>query len=195
MAIYAPGIRRGKNKLANSKRDVVAVLQLTAMVDMFTVLVVFLLQNYATTNQILPLSDQIALPQAEQVKELRPSYVVVLDKGEVSFNEEKLGILNEGTSNTSWVFAPLKDKMVEALKIAAEADKNVIIDQLKKMNLNPEDDETLERNTGFRVTIQADETVDFLDIKKLMYTLTEAGIKEMNFAVVKKADPNFGAGT
>ena len=35
------------------KRDVTALLSLTAMVDMFTVLVIFLLQNYNTTGEIL----------------------------------------------------------------------------------------------------------------------------------------------
>ena len=35
------------------------------------------------------------------------------------------------------------------------------------------------------MTLQADENIDFLSIKKVMFTLTEAGIKEINFAVVQ----------
>ena len=45
MAIYVPGKRDRRGVRAGAKRNVVAVLQLTAMVDMFTVLVVFLLQK------------------------------------------------------------------------------------------------------------------------------------------------------
>lgn len=187
MAIYAPGIRKGR-RLANEKRDVIAVLQLTAMVDMFTVLVVFLLQNYATTNQILPISDQIVLPQAQQVKELRPSHVVILSKGEVIFNEDKLGLLKDGTSTDDWTYMPLKNKIEEILELAKDIDENIVVEQLKKMSLKQKEDPTLKQNMNFRVTIQADESVDFLDVKKIMYTLTEAGVKEMNFAVVQQPD-------
>ena len=188
MAIYAPGIRKGK-KLSQTKRDVVAVLQLTAMVDMFTVLVVFLLQNYAATDQILPVSEQIILPQAKKVRELKPSHVVILSKGEVQLNESNLGLLSEGTSKEEWVFMPLKDKMVELLQRAEEGGDNFLIAQLKKMNLEEKDEDYI-RKTPFRVTIQADESTDFVEIKKIMFTLTTAGVKEMNFAVIKAPDLN-----
>jgi hypothetical protein len=56
MPIHPPGERFRYSRLLRKKkgkRDVAAVLQLTAMVDMFTVLVVFLLQNYNVTGQVL----------------------------------------------------------------------------------------------------------------------------------------------
>ena len=36
-----------------------------------------------------------------------------------------------------------------------------------------------------RITVQADKSVDFLTIKKVMFTLYEAGAAEINFAVMK----------
>ncbi len=187
MAIYSPGIRKGKS-IVNIKRDVIAVLQLTAMVDMFTVLVVFLLQNYAVTDQILPISEQIILPQAKEVRELKPSHVVVLSDGEVRLNENKLGVLRDQTSKDQWVFLPLRNKMIELLRRAEKGGDNFLITQLKKMNLEGKDEDFI-RKTPFRVTIQADETTEFVDVKKIMYTLTEAGVKEMNFAVIKSPEP------
>ena len=41
MPIHVPGKRNKRNKKVGGKRSAVAVLQLTAMVDMFTVLAVF----------------------------------------------------------------------------------------------------------------------------------------------------------
>ena len=190
MPIYAPGLRQKGRHVQSSKRDVVAVLQLTAMVDMFTVLVVFLLQNYAVTNQILPISEKIALPQAKEVKELKPSHVVIISDGIVTLNEDVLGALSEQTSETDWVFPPLKDKMEELLQISREGGSNFLLAQLKKMNANPED-ESLIKQAPFRVTIQADENTHFLEVKKIMYTLTSAGVREMNFAVIKTPDINF----
>lgn len=186
MPIYAPGLRKGRH-VQSSKRDVVAVLQLTAMVDMFTVLVVFLLQNYAVTNQILPISEKIELPQAKVVKELKPSHVVILSEGIVSLNEDVLGSLSAQTSEKQWVFSPLKEKMEELLRVSAEGGSNFLLAQLKRVQQDPED-ESLTKGAPFRVTIQADEETNFLDVKKIMYTLTDAGVREMNFAVIKTPD-------
>ena len=65
MAIHVPGLRDRHGKVGGGKRSAVAVLNMTAMVDMFTVLCVFLLQNYATTNQILPMPDKVELPRGQ----------------------------------------------------------------------------------------------------------------------------------
>ena len=186
MPIYAPGIRKGRY-VQSTKRDVVAVLQLTAMVDMFTVLVVFLLQNYAVTDQILPISEKIILPQAKAVKELRPSHVVILSGGKVTLNQDVLGNLQgegSGEGKDNWVFAPLKEKVQELLKQAKDGGENFLIAQLRRMNLDDKD-ENFAKRTPFRVTIQADESAKFASVKKIMFTLTEAGVKEMNFAVIK----------
>ena len=186
MAIYVPGVRKG-SRLKNFKRDVVAVLQLTAMVDMFTVLVVFLLQNYAATNQILPISEKIDLPKAKEVRELKPSYVVILSDGFVTLNEEVLGSLSEGTSDTDWTYLPLKEKMTELLTLAEQGGSNFLLAQLRQTAKNLSD-EGIVNKAPFRVTIQADLNTEFVDVKKIMYTLTDAGVQEMNFAVLKKVE-------
>ena len=163
-----------------------AVLQLTAMVDMFTVLVVFLLQNYAVTDQILPISEEISLPQATQVKELKPSYVVTYSDGNIVLNSKNLGSLSEKTSQSNWVFLPLKEAIEELIERTNQegAVSNFLLAQLRRVNTDDKDEDFVTK-TPFRVTIQADEDDDFLSIKKIMFTLTEAGIKEMNFAVIK----------
>ena len=38
------------------------------------------------------------------------------------------------------------------------------------------------------MTIQADKAIDFLTLKKIMYTVTEAGVFEINFAVLKREE-------
>ena len=39
-----------------------------------------------------------------------------------------------------------------------------------------------------KITIQSDKDIDFLTVKKVMYTVSEAGAGEINFAVIKKSD-------
>lgn len=174
MAIYTPGKRYKRSQRgAGQKRSAVVVLQLTAMVDMFTVLVVFLLQNYASTNQILPISDQIALPQATSVKELKPSLVVVLSKDYLSFDEKRLMSFRQIQASSKWVLDPL----VPPIKAAIE-----------KMSQSGEGkDADLKGQTPkhYKMTLQVDKDIDFLSVKKVLYSLTEAGLKEINFAVIK----------
>lgn len=181
MAIYVPGRRNKKNKIGGGKRNVVAVLQLTAMVDMFTVLVVFLLQNYASTNQILPISEQVSLPTATSTAELTPSLVVILSKkAGLRFESQTLASFNAVKNQDSWMIQPLREKIQAAIirkKIEAKVKAST---QSKPKVLSKE---TVIYNFE-RMTLQADESIDFLTIKKLMYTLTAAGIKEINFAVV-----------
>ena len=88
MPIKVPGHRDRHGRMGGGKRSAVAVLQVTAMVDMFTVLAVFLLQNYNTTGQVIQLNDEVELPQAEAVKQLKPSNVVVISEEDIKLNNE-----------------------------------------------------------------------------------------------------------
>lgn len=180
MPIHVPGYRSRKNKHLNAKRNVVAVLQLTAMVDMFTVLVVFLLQNYASTNQILPISDAVQLPKATSTDLLSPSFVVVVSLKSLQFQGKKIIDFNTIKQQDEW--------MIQPLKVAIE---QIIIKEKKKQNFSIE--RIVDKSIGSlkkihtfeKITLQADESIDVLTIKKIMRTLTAAGIKEINFAVTQ----------
>ena len=177
MPIHVPGFRTRKNKLKSTKRNAVAVLQLTAMVDMFTVLVVFLLQNYASTNQILPISDNIVLPKATSTEQLIPSFVVVLSKEKLTFNGEDVISFEKIKSQEDWMIDPLGEAVSKAIaEKKNEAKVNIAApSSLEGVKLLPFE----------KMTLQADEEIDFLTIKKVMYTITEAGVKEINFAVMQ----------
>ena len=99
-----------------TKRNVVAVLQLTAMVDMFTVLVVFLLQNYASTNQVLPISDTVVLPKATSTAKLKPSFVVVLSKEQLTFNGQDIAQFSQIKRQKEWMIEPLKEVIMKAVE-------------------------------------------------------------------------------
>ena len=83
MAIYAPGIRDRRGYMKAGKKSLVVSLSLTAMVDMFTVLAVFLLQNYKVEE--IQLKKTVPLPQATAVKKLRPAHVVVVTQDQIFF--------------------------------------------------------------------------------------------------------------
>ncbi|MGE0762522.1 MAG: ExbD/TolR family protein [Bdellovibrionales bacterium] len=191
MAIYIPGKRDRHGHAKAAKRSAVAVLQLTAMVDMFTVLVVFLLQNYATTNQILPIEDSVALPDASAVKELKPSNVVVLAPEGVRVNNTPVATIEAVKASEDWLIPEMKTK-IEELISEGEKKKKTLGAQLRQAVTEAKDDTKKEEEVDdFRkITIQADKMIDFLSVKKVMYTATEAGIYEINFAVIKVPGEN-----
>ena len=82
-------------------------------------------------------------------------------------------------------FPKLKELLTEALaKSKAEAEgklQNKIRDAVE----NTKGESTDDANAWSKVTIQSDKSVDFLTIKKVLYTVTEAGAGEINFAVTK----------
>ncbi|MEK2687569.1 ExbD/TolR family protein [Bdellovibrio sp. GT3] len=195
MAIFKPGERHRYHNILSKrkgKRGVTAVLSLTAMVDMFTVLVIFLLQNYNTTGDILYMPKEVTLPKAASVKELKPAHVVTISNKEIVLDRDVVATFDEvqATGADDWNIPKLKEQLTAALaKSKAEHEAKLqnkirnAVDQTKGQSNNPEDD-----NAWSKVTIQADKGMDFLTVKKVMFTVTEAGAGEINFAVIKNSN-------
>lgn len=189
MAIYPPGKRDRHNKsIRSTSRTVVASLSLTAMVDMFTVLVVFLLQNYNTTGEVLYLPKEVQLPKASSIKELKPAHVVTVSEKEVLLDNVRVASFDEVKGQTDWMVKPLYDKVVDVLKQDEINYQNGLKKQLQDVvsGAKKQGEELAKPESRKKVTVQADKGIDFLSIKKVMYTATEAGVVEINFAVIKK---------
>lgn len=188
MAIYVPGKRNRHGRVGGGKRSSVVVLNMTAMVDMFTVLCVFLLQNYATTNQVLPMPEKVDLPAAHEVKELRPSLAVAISNDGIVLNNVKLADFRAVKEQEDWTIKALQEAIEKQIK-DGESKKVTLGNQLRSaVNEAKQNQKAPPEVDEFRkITIQADKSVDFLTVKKVMFTVTEAGIQEINFAVLKKA--------
>lgn len=187
MPIKPPGKRNRHGRLTAGKRSVVAVLSLVAMVDLFTVLVVFLLQNYATTGEVLEIPEGVELPQAKSVKDLKPANVVILSKDGVRLNDDQVVTYNVVQSDQDWVVDELKNRVVKLIE-EGEKEKLKLGSRLKNAVSNIKDEKEEELDKFRKMTIQADEKIDFLTLKKVMFTVTEAGIYEINFAVLKRLE-------
>ena len=187
MAIYVPGKRdpRHRNRLQSAKRTIVVGLSLTSMVDMFTILVVFLLQNYSSTGEIIYIPKDVKLPKASQVKELKPAHVVILTTKDLILDKETITTLDEVKNQKDWLIQKLKDRLVVALQSDEVNSKKALSQPLKGPGTQPTPVPEESKN---KVTVQADREMDFLTIKKIMFTVTEAGASEINFAVQKRED-------
>jgi biopolymer transport protein ExbD len=186
MPIHVPGKRSRNGKLRSGKRSAVATLNMTAMVDMFTVLCVFLLQNYATTNQVLPMPEKVDLPAAHETRELKPSNVVVISNDGIVINNVKIADFHTVKEQEDWLIRPLIETVQKSIQ-DGEAHKQSLGSQIQAaVNEAKQIQKSNETDDFRKMTIQADKNIDFLTIKKVMFSVTEAGIQEINFAVMKK---------
>jgi len=189
MAIQIPGKRNRHGRVGAGRRSAVVALNMTAMVDMFTVLCVFLLQNYATTNQVLPISDKVELPAAHEVKELKPSNVVIIAEDGISLNNIKVADFRAVKEQEDWMVQSLADLLVKTIEDGEKKKKSLGNQIRTAVNQAQQGQKPADDLDDFRkITIQSDKSVDFLTVKKIMYTVTEAGMHEINFAVLKKPD-------
>ncbi len=188
MAIYVPGRRDRHNRPSGmrGKRSVIAMLSLTAMVDMFTVLAVFLLQNYQTTGEVIELSDDVILPKAAKVRELKPSTVVVISKDHILVDKVAVATIAEIKSLPEIEVLPnLQARIQDAFKMLEEKGRLAALSQIKQAVNTARGVEPAKVEDFKRVTVQADKVMDAGTVKKVMYTLAEAGASEINFAVLR----------
>lgn len=191
MAIYRPGERfRYHNILSKrkGKRTVVALLSLTAMVDMFTVLVVFLLQNFSGEQQMLQLHKDIELPKAKAIKELKPAFVVTVTNKDVLIDQTVIGQTDVVKASTEWMIQPLFVEMQKALQQAKSDYETKLQNRIRDVVQSARGAQEEKPDSWNKVTIQADRNMDILTLKKVLYTITEAGAGEINFAVLKERE-------
>ena len=188
MAIFRPGQRHRYHNILKRKgggRSVTAMLSLTAMVDMFTVLVIFLLQNYNTTGEILYIPKEVILPKAARVNELKPSLVITVSSKEVLIDREPVATFAEVLAAKDWVIPNLRDKTRVLLERAKAEQEAKLQNRLKNVVDKTLGKEVDDPNAWRKVTLQADKAIDYLTLKKIMYSIYEAGGGPINFAVAK----------
>jgi biopolymer transport protein ExbD len=188
MPIHPPGERFRYSRLLSKKkgkRSVVAILSLTAMVDMFTVLVVFLLQNYNATGQVIYIPKEVTLPKAERIKELKPAVVVTISTKEILLDHATMVSYEQLHTQQDWMIEPLRVALVAALQKAKQEYEINLQKKLQSAVESARGESEKDQAPWNKVTVQADKGIDFLTVKKVMYTVTEAGAGEINFAVTK----------
>lgn len=78
------------------KRNMVADLLLTALIDAFSILVIFLLMSFSSTGDILFLSKDTELPKAQLASELERNPVVRIEADKM-FVEDRLATVDQLT--------------------------------------------------------------------------------------------------
>jgi biopolymer transport protein ExbD len=148
-------------------RHEVAKLNLTSLIDVFTILVFFLLVNSANP-EVLSTPKQIELPASVVEDKPRETVVVFVSPTEIT-------VQGKPVAQVADVLA-MKGDDIPAIRVQLEQASQSVIGM--KTKLAAESNE---------VTILADKTVPFTVIKRVMSTCTSQGYGRISLAVVQKA--------
>lgn len=167
------GINRKKGGHGGRKATF-ASLQLTPMIDMFIVVLIFLLMNFSG-DVILFVTRDVKLPFAEIVEKLEKAPVIA-----ISFpaDDPNGGVITLDGSEVSTA-REIKDDESPDWKIAK------LTAQLEKKQ---HDWKLTNPTTPFPgiIIVQSDQQIDFKIIKKVMYSCGLAGYVNIHFAVTEK---------
>jgi len=158
---------RRMKRMGRNKRKV-SGLNLTPLMDVFTILVFFLL-FHSSGGDILETPKHIKLP--DSVVETKPRETVV-----IMVSPEVVLVQGEAVINTPELFDDrigMVDQVTERLE---QLEKNIIGISTKTVAESKE------------ITLLADKTIPFKVLKKIMSTCTASGYGRISLAVIQKAE-------
>ena len=147
-------------------RVTLSKMNLTSLMDVFTILVFFLLVNSATT-EVLETPKQITLPASVVEEKPRETVVIFISPNEVTVQGKRVVLLEEILATAGQDIAPISERL-------AEVSSNIVG---LKTRIVAESQE---------VTILADKSVPFSVVKRVMSTCTSQGFGRISLAVLKK---------
>lgn len=139
-----------------------AVLNMVSLMDIFTILVFFLLVN-ATSTEVLPSPKNITLPEAAAEKLPTLNLVIAVDERIIR----------------------LQGKPIVTVKDAMKGDKNSIVPLFNALKVASVSVKNIADKKG--VTIMGDQEIPYHLLKKIMLTCAGANYTNISFAVNQKA--------
>jgi biopolymer transport protein ExbD len=142
-------------------------MNLTSLMDVFTILVFFLLVNSATT-EVLETPKSITLPASVIEDKPRETVVIFVSPEEVTVQGEAVvqtdAILDSNTQN----IGPIAERLSELSRNIIGLNTQVVAESQE-------------------ITILADRSVPFSVVKRVMSTCTSEGYERISLAVLQKA--------
>lgn len=173
MAIHRPGkvllhhvpLKFVRSKVTgHGKKSVDHEIPLVPFIDFLVTLVVFLLTSFSASGELLAQQPNLKMPDAKNVVDLEIQPVIAINPDVITLDGRR---------------------MADTRTLAQEA-------RVERMEQLIQDLETLKRNWSIlhptdpfsgTVVLQADRSIDFRVIKKVMFSCAQAGYANISFAV------------
>jgi biopolymer transport protein ExbD len=160
-------MRKSKYKLP--KANTTFALNINSMTDMFTIMLVFLLQTYSTNAFELKQQKDIKVPESTAEKNIDEALEMSLSSTVLKVKNQDIAKLKDGvftTENLDSEDAEIIKPLLAELKIKAqEIEKSTVI----------------EKKTG-QIILLADRSLPYSTLKKVLYTASAAGFPKLKLA-------------
>lgn len=158
--------RRAKRMDRHHKRNKSSSINLVSLMDIFTILVFFLLVN-SSEVEVLPSTKEIKLPESIAEKKPKETLVIVVNDSDISIRGKKLVSVSQVLNSSEPVIENLRRELMRQ----AEREKA-----------------RLPKNKKFKgqITIMGDKEIPYSLLKKIMLTCTKSRYTNISLAVVKK---------
>jgi biopolymer transport protein ExbD len=165
--------KKDKKAARRAKPEESAALGMTSLMDIVSIIVVYLLKTYASDPVLItPVADQ-RIPMSSVDLPIQEGVAVYVSSKELIFNEKKILTLKEGELS----FDDVKNHLIELLyqPMVEEADVS------KQMA------ESRGEEWNGRVILIGDERLKFSTLVDVMYTAGRAEYIEYAFCVIKRS--------
>lgn len=183
MPIIQPGKRPAKRlqgskvlggKMSAGRKSTNAELNVVPMVDMMTMLVIFLLQQFSATGEVLFMQKDIKLPDAQHGQMIEMAPVVAISAAQVVVTGQKVADVADLERDSGYLNIP---QLEERLR-----------DEKKRWDFIHQNDPDRDKNWKGDVNIQADVKVPFRLVKRVMFSAAQAGYFNVNFAALDQGN-------
>lgn len=168
--------RRGMAKYQDTRLPSSFKIQITSMVDMFVILLVFLLKSYSTSPVNITPKDGLRIPESSATTDPVDVVKLIVAQDGVFVEEKKILDLEKGVVPKTQLDAA-DPSFIRALFEALDARAKLAKD-IAKANDSFEFDG--------KVLLQADRELPYEVLQKIMYTSMMAGYGEVKLAVAQK---------
>ena len=159
--------RMGRNRLKITK------MNLTSLMDVFTILVFFLLVNSGSV-EILDAPKEVSLPESRVESKPRETVVIFISPTEVLVQGQLVAMVDEIIEDKASVLDPIAARLAELKESVIGTSTRIV-------------------STSQEVTILADKSVPFIVIKTIMSTCTGEGFENVSLAVTQKGGTQVAA--
>jgi biopolymer transport protein ExbD len=154
--------RRGDNEVK---------LNITSMMDMFTIILVFLIKNFSTEGAIVTPANNLTLPKSSVERHAKEALSVKVSRSTITV--ENLSVIDKNEFST---LLNQKEFMIEPLRrmLSKYAEEGRKMAQISGKEFSGE------------ITIQGDVEIPYNVLTRVMYTCGQAGYPNMNLFVYRQ---------
>lgn len=160
--------RRAKRMEKNHSRQKQSGLNLVSLMDIFTILVFFLLVNSSNVQQ-LPKKEDIRLPTSVAKKVPEETLVIAVSPTSIIVQGREVARIEDVVAGEESRISGLEEELL------FQASKTMVFDSSGG------------EEKGKSVTILGDETINYQLLRKILATCREANYTQIAFAAIQKA--------